>query len=387
MSRRTWALLIAGTLAGALVLIALWVLPRLARRVGVSIPGGSPGPVNLQLPSGFAATIFARGLDGPRFMAYDDQVLFVAEMGAGRIVALPDWDLDGTSDEARVVIEGLARPSSLAFHQGWCYVGETGQIVRLRIDENLNVIEKQVIVPNLPTGGAHTTRTVLIGPKGRLYVAVGSSCNVCLEEDERRAAIYVYGDGDSQGSLFAKGLRNAVGLAVDPWTGELWATNNGRDWLGDDSPPDTVYIVRKGHDYGWPRCHNGRIIDPEFGQRDSCDGVEAPAIEFPAHSAPLGLAFYNGDQFPEEYRGDLFVALHGSWNRSQPTGYKVVHIPRNGNKSMREVLDFATGWLQENGRTAPGRPVGVTVAPDGALMISDDKAGIIYRVSYRVVGP
>jgi glucose/arabinose dehydrogenase len=223
---------------------------------------------------------------------------------------------------------------------------------------------------------------VLIGPDGRLYVSVGSSCNVCEEEDERRAAISVYEIDGSGGRIFARGLRNAVGLAIQPGTGQLWATNNGRDWLGDDSPPDTGYLVRDGGDYGWPRCHNGRIVDPDFGTRDACDGVEAPAVEFQAHSAPLGLAFYDGDQFPEAYSGDLFVAFHGSWNRSRPTGYKVVRIPFENGQPDGQVLDFVSGWLQD-ASTAPGRPVGLAVAPDGSLVVSDDKAGLVYRIHYR----
>jgi glucose/arabinose dehydrogenase len=386
MSRKLRILLLAVALIVLLALIVFGLVPRLARRIGVSVPGGAPGVVSLDLPPGFEASVYARGLDSPRFMAYGPNgVLFVAEMGAGRVVALPDLDAggtgDGSADEIVVVVEGLTRPSSLAFHGGWLYVGETHQVSRYRLDTNLEVLESQVVVPDLPTGGAHVTRTVLVGADGRLYVSVGSSCNVCEEEDERRAAVSVYDMDGRGGRLFAWGLRNAVGLAVHPETGEIWATNNGRDWLGDDSPPDTIYIVRDGHDYGWPRCHNGRIVDPDYGERGACEGVEPPAVEVQAHSAPLGLAFYTGDQFPREYWGDLFVAFHGSWNRSEPTGYKVVHVPFEGQEPTGEVLDFATGWLQDS-ETAPGRPVGLAIAPDGSLLVSDDKAGAIYRIMF-----
>jgi glucose/arabinose dehydrogenase len=372
--------------AGLLILGigALWAVPRLARRIGVSVPGGSPGPVRLSLPPGFQATIFAQGLNRPRFMAYSaDGVLFLAEMGAGRVVALPDRNDDGVADETVVVAEGLDRPSSLAFHQGWLYVGQTSRVIRLRLDEGLQAAEIEVVVADLPTTGAHVTRTMVFGPDGRMYLSVGSSCNVCVEEDERRAAISVYKDDGSQGRVFAQGLRNAVGLAINPWTGELWATNNGRDWLGDNKPPETVYVIRDGLDYGWPRCHNGHILDPEYGERGDCEGVEPPVLEMQAHSAPLGLAFYDGDQFPETYHGHLFVAFHGSWNRSRPTGYKVVHIPLEENRPTGKVEDFATGWLQEGGKTAPGRPVGLTLAPDGSLMVSDDKSGLVYCIRYQ----
>lgn len=383
MTKRLRLFLIVVVVLVVLGVVALWAVPRLERQMGVNVPGGAPEPVTLTLPPGFRATIFAQGLGKPRFMAYNAEgVLFVAEMGAGRVVALPDRNDDGVADETVVVAEGLDRPSSLAFHQGWLYVGETSRVSRLRLDEGLRAAETEVVVSDLPTKGFHVTRTVVLGPDGRMYLSAGSSCNVCLEEDERRAAISVYEGDGSQGRLFARGLRNAVGLALNPWTGELWATNNGRDWLGDDEPPETIYVVRDGLDYGWPRCHNGRIIDPDYGQRGDCEGIEPPVIEMQAHSAPLGLAFYDGDQFPEIYRGDLLVAFHGSWNRSQPTGYKVVHISLEGNRPTGEVLDFATGWLQEGGKIAPGRPVGLAVAPDGSLMVSDDKAGIVYRISY-----
>jgi glucose/arabinose dehydrogenase len=199
------------------------------------------------------------------------------------------------------------------------------------------------------------------------------------------AAIVIYEDVSGQTAtrerLFASGLRNAVGLAIHPQTGELWATNNGRDMMGDDLPPDTVYIVEDAADYGWPSCHSGDIIDPQFGSNGSCEGVVEPVVEMQAHAAPLGLTFYDGNSFPEEYRGDLFIALHGSWNRSTPFGYKVVRLPFENGQPAAQVIDFATGWLQAD-NSASGRPAGVTVGSDGALYASDDKGGFIYRISY-----
>jgi glucose/arabinose dehydrogenase len=203
---------------------------------------------------------------------------------------------------------------------------------------------------------------------------------VCQEDDARRAAVIRYNPDGSGEMIYAVGMRNAVGMNFRPGTNELWATNNGRDMLGDDLPPETVYIVQEGGDYGWPRCHSGRIVDPDFGEPGACQGVLAPAVEMQAHSAPLGMTFYTGDQFPEEFQGDLFVAFHGSWNRSDPTGYKLVRIPiENGTPGA--VQDFALGWLREDG-SQWGRPVDVITGTDGSLFISDDGQGLIYKISF-----
>jgi glucose/arabinose dehydrogenase len=236
------------------------------------------------------------------------------------------------------------------------------------------------IITDLPNSGEHITRTVLIGPDGKLYVSIGSSCNVCDETDPHRAAVWVYNPDGSGGHRYAYGLRNAVGMAVNPVTHETWVTNMGRDLLGDNIPPDTIYSLRAGANYGWPRCHAGNIIDPDMGKPGDCNGVEQPLVKIQAHSAPLGLAFYSASAFPASYRG-LFVAYHGSWNRSVPTGYKVVFIPLDGQGHVAgPPQDFATGWLHDG--SASGRPVGLAVGPDGALYLSDDAAGLIYRITY-----
>jgi glucose/arabinose dehydrogenase len=337
------------------------------------------------LPPGFGISAFAQGLNGPRMMALgpDDEV-YVAERGAGRIVRLPDRDRDGVADGVEVVADGLRVPSSIAFAQdGSLYVGETTRVLRLTEPDGTGVFrDREIIVDGLPSGG-HNTRTVLLSPDGAyLYVSVGSSCNVCVEEDPRRATVVRYRPDGSDETIYARGLRNAVGITFRPGTDELWATNNGRDWLGDDQPPETVYLVHEGDDAGWPRCHAGRIVDPEFGQEGSCEGVAPPAVEMQAHSAPLGLAFYSGQQFPAEYRGDLYVAFHGSWNRSVPTGFKVVRIPMKDDSSdPGEVYDFGSGWLRENG-SRWGRPVDVLTGAEGSLYVSDDEGGVIYRIYY-----
>jgi glucose/arabinose dehydrogenase len=317
-------------------------------------------------------------------MALDgDGVLHVAERGERRIVRLPDADGDGVADAIVPVSTGLNAPSSIAFAaDGALYVGETTRVLRLTDRDAAGVFRaSDVIVSGLPEGG-HNTRTVLLSADGAtLFVSVGSSCNVCDESDPRRAAVVSYTLDGRDERILARGLRNAVGLALRPGATELWVTNNGRDWLGDDQPPETVYIIREGDDAGWPRCHSARIVDPDFGFEGACDGVLAPVVEMQAHTAPLGLTFYTGRRFPAEYQGDLFVALHGSWNRSQPVGYKVVHIPLDDQGSPGPVQDFVSGWLRPDG-SQWGRPVDVLTGADGSLFISDDGAGRIYRVFY-----
>jgi glucose/arabinose dehydrogenase len=311
-----------------------------------------------------------------------DGMLYVAERGRDRIVRLPDRDRDGLADGVEVVAGQLNNPSSIAFFEdGSLYVGETTRILRLSGPDARGTMTKvEVVIDGLPSGG-HNTRTVLFSPDWRwLYVSVGSSCNVCIEDDPRRAAIVRYTPDGGNETIFATGLRNAVGIAFRPGTNELWATNNGRDWLGDDQPPETVYRVEEGEDAGWPRCHAGRIVDPDYGASGACAGVSTPEVEMQAHSAPLGLTFYAGEQFPTAYQGDLFVAFHGSWNRTVPTGYKVVRIPMQGD-TPGPVEDFAVGWLREDG-SQWGRPVDLATGADGSLYVSDDGEGRIYRIYY-----
>ena len=345
-------------------------------------------PRTLTLPAGFTANVFAAGLTSPRFMAIGPGgTIFVTGMTGGQIYALPDRNGDGVADEIQVWADGLRQPHGLAFHEGYLYVGETNRVVRFRVGpDGARQGDSEPVVPELPSGSGHWTRTVGFGPDGRLFVAVGSSCNVCEETDQRRAAISVYNADGSDGRVFMRGLRNAVGFVWQPGAAELWATNNGRDQLGDDAPFETVYHVRDGGNAGWPNCYpapGGMLSDPEFGQSDICQTVDPPAVTFQAHSAPLGLRFYDGTSFPEAARGDLFVALHGSWNRSAPVGYKVIRVPfADGNPGQAE--DFATGWMASEGNRGSvwGRPVDVLVAPDGALLVSDDDGGAIYRITY-----
>ena len=350
---------------------------------GSRFVGGDSGAANLHLPPGFHAAVFYNGLTAPRFIAFSpDGTLFVAESATGSIVALPDPGHTGKAQRKIVVANGLDHPTSLVFYNGMLYVGEMSRVSRFALGEDLKVTSKQVIVPDLPPGGNHITRTVLVGPDGNLYVSIGSSCNVCIETDPHRAAVWMYHLDGSGGRLYARGLRNAVGMAINPWNRQIWVTNNGRDLMGDNTPPETVYALQDGGNYGWPRCQAGDIIDPDFGHTGDCNGVIQPLVKMQAHSAPLGLAFYNAAQFPRQFHG-LFVAFHGSWNRSVPTGYKVVFVPLDASGRVSgPAQDFATGWLV-NDNDAVGRPVGLAIGPDGTLYVSDDKSGIIYRITYN----
>jgi glucose/arabinose dehydrogenase len=386
-SRRNRRLVLLAVLLVVLGLVA-WrpnsVLGLLTRPFGISLDVSGGDAASITVPEGFEANIYASGLRGPRLMDVGpDGTLFVAERDGGRVVALPDRDGDGRADGSITVADGLARPNSVFVYSGTVIVGEQGQISQIRFGADYKTTERTVLVPDLPSGGIHNSKTAVVGSDGRLYVAMGSTCNVCDENDERRAAVSMYGLDGSGGEVFARGLRNAVGLAHNPWTGEVWASNNGRDLMGDDLPPETVYALRGGGDYGWPRCHAGDMPDPDFGKNaDACEGVEAPVVEMQAHMAPLGIAFYKDGNFPAPYNDSLYVALHGSWNRSSKVGYKVMQVPLKDGRIAGEAVDFATGFLGAEDAVT-GRPAGVAVGKDGSLFISDDKAGFIYRVSWR----
>lgn len=367
-----------------LVLVAGGALVRARQPTQAMIALFAPGGrSSLVVPPGFAASVFAEGLAAPRFLVFGtDGRLVVAEGGRDRLLSLADTDGDGASDSRVVLADNLPSVHSAAWHDGAWYAGVPTGVIELKdVDGDGRADSRRVLVDDYPTPG-HSTRTVIFLPDGRMLVSVGSSCNVCEEEDPRRATIVGYdGAGAGSGKVFARGLRNAVGLALHPVTGQLWATNNGRDWLGDDLPPDTVNMVAEGDDFGWPRCHAGDLVDPDFGGESGCRGVAAPALKLPAHSAPLGLAFASASAFPDEYRGDLFVAFHGSWNRSVPTGFKVVRVKVDQGRPTGVIEDFATGFTDPSSGRVLGRPVGLAFGPDGALYVSDDKSGFVYRIA------
>jgi glucose/arabinose dehydrogenase len=308
-----------------------------------------------------------------------DGTLFVAERGADRVVELPDRDGDGVADETIEVGTGYDAAHSLAFGADrTLYVAGNGTLFAVELGEDLRERSRRSIL-DLPPDGAHSTRTVAVLPDGRLLIGVGSTCNVCWETDPRRASILIADADGSDAHVYMRGLRNAVGVAVDPATGTPWATVNGRDLMGDDVPPETLYRVEESADGGWPRCHAGTIVDPEFGAQPDpttglvgCDGVVAPAAMFQAHMAPLGLAFWDGA---------AYIAFHGSWNRSSKVGYEVRRLPWSDAGPTGPDEPFLTGFLDDPDGDSSGRPAGLTVGSDGAFYVSDDKAGAIYRVT------
>ena len=355
----------------------------------------------LKLPSGFSISVFSSTLGAPRVLAFDPSgTLLVSIPSQGKVVALPDRNSDGSADGTITVIEGLNKPHGLAFQPTTkkLYIAETDQVAVYDYDQGaLRASNKKKIV-DLSGGGNHFSRTIGFGPDGKLYIAVGSSCNVCIEADQRRATILVADvtGRDPVTKVFASGLRNSVFFTWHPVTKDMWATDMGRDLIGDDIPPDEINIVKEDSFYGWPYCYGKNVQDKTFTQMGSglratqglppteiCQNATPSHIDLQAHSAPLGLAFVLSS-WPAEYRDDLLIAYHGSWNRSTPTGYKVVRMKLDAQGNYEGTDDFITGLLPQFGASdgALGRPVDLLFDSQGNLYISDDKAGIIYKVHY-----
>ncbi|MFN8482448.1 MAG: PQQ-dependent sugar dehydrogenase [Anaerolineae bacterium] len=350
----------------------------------LGVPAGlSMDAHEMRLAPGFSISVLATGLRSPRFMTFDDAGnLLIADM-SGSVYRYPaaNGAIAPSAQPPQPLLTGLNTPSSLALFKTdggqYLYVGETQQISRYPYS-SAGAVGAREVVAALPAGGGHVTRTVAFGPDSKMYVSVGSSCNICDEPDERRAAILQYNPDGSGSTRFASGLRNAVGLAFQPGTGALWATVNERDNQGNDIPPDLVTIVGQGQNFGWPHCQPPNAAPQEPGA--DCANITPPTVPIQAHSAPLGLTFYTGSQFPASYSGSLFVAVHGSWNRQPPAEPKLLHIVFQDGKPVR-VDDFVAGWQLPSGQRW-GRPVGVVVAPDGSLIVSDDQAGVLYQVRY-----
>lgn len=337
----------------------------------------------IKLPAGFSINVFAK-VPNARGLCWGDKgTLFVGNRNEDKVYAIVDNDKNGVSDKVYIIASGLNTPCGVAFKNGSLYVAEINRILRFdNIEEMLSSPPAyKVVYDKLPTDKHHGWKYISFGPDGKLYVPIGAPCNVCKEDNPLYASITRMNDDGTGFEIFANGVRNSVGFTWHPQTKELWFTDNGRDMLGDDQPTDELNIAtKKGLHFGYPFCHQGDLPDPEFGRGKSCDAYTKPARKLTAHGASLGIQFYTGNMYPNEYRNIAFIAEHGSWNRSTLTGYRIMMVKTVDNKPT-EYLPFATGWLQ-NGK-AWGRPVDMEVAPDGALLVSDDKAGVIYRISYK----
>ncbi len=340
-----------------------------------------PNDLGLNLPPGFSIEIFAEDLKSPRVLAIDPVGTLIASIPAeGKIVALPDKDKRGKSDQIIILKDGLDKPHGLAFKDGKLYVAQLQSIVSFDYDQKNLKLSNEKHIADLPGGGRHNTRTIGFGGDGKLYVSVGSTCDVCVEKDTRNGTILQVDVEKGESRIFAKGLRNSVFFAFNPNDHKIWATEMGRDFLGDNLPPDEVNIIEDGGDYGWPFCYGDKVADGKFSKNADCQSTRSPIYKICAHCAPLGIAFIKSSKFPQSWQGDLLVSYHGSWNSSVPVGYKVVRIKVDGERTGREE-DFIAGFL--GGNQTKGRPVDLVFDGDGNLFLSDDKAGVIYKVSYQ----
>lgn len=334
----------------------------------------------ISLPPGFSIQLYEDKVPGARTLAFGDKgTLFVGTYKEGKVYAIPVRQ--GVKGDAFVIAEDLQSPHGIAFKDGSLYVAERSRIVRFdEIEDHLARPPAPAVFYDLGLKYAHHGLRVLhFGPDGKLYVSIGVPCNICMPELDRYGVMLRI-DRNGRAEVFARGIRNSVGYDWHPDTHELWFTDNGRDLLGNDAPPDELNRApAAGMHFGYPYCHAGELPDPVFGLRNSCSEFTGPAQRLGPHVAALGMRFYTGNQFPSSYRNRIFIAEHGSWNRSPKLGYRVSMVTLTGNDAVR-YEPFAEGWLQ--GSSAWGRPVDVAVAPDGSLLVSDDKLGAIYRISY-----
>jgi glucose/arabinose dehydrogenase len=348
----------------------------------VSMGACAKPPQALTLPAGFQIATYAEHVPDARELALGSRgTVFVGSNDAGKVYALTDADGDGRAEKVRVVASSLKLPSGIAFHEGDLYIGAISRIYVLRdIESHLDDPPKpELVTDKLPTDTSHGWKFLGFGPDGRLYVPVGAPCNVCEPDPQHAKLLSMKPDG-SDWRDEALGIRNTVGFDWQPGTHELWFTDNGRDMLGDDLPSDELNrIAKRGEHFGFPFCHQGDTLDPDFAKGRTCKDATPPVLKLGAHVASIGMRFYTGTMFPAEYRGAAIVAEHGSWNRSKKSGYRVMAVELDGAavKSYRPLVD---GFQQDE--KVSGRPADVLVMPDGALLVSDDLSGEVYRVSY-----
>jgi glucose/arabinose dehydrogenase len=338
----------------------------------------------IKLPPGFEISVFASGVKNARSLTLSPNgTVFVGSRSAGNVYAVVDRHGDGKADEVITLARGLNSPNGVAFQDGALYVAEISRVLRFDdIERRLTSSSQPVVVTDqFPKDGHHGWKFIRFGPDGMLYVPVGAPCNICQRDPDRYAVIMRLRPDGTHLETFARGVRNTVGFDWHPKTKELWFTDNGRDWLGDDSPPDELNRApQPGLHFGFPYCHGVSVADPEFGGKRQCSEFAAPARNLGPHVAALGMRFYTGTMFPDAYRQQIFIAEHGSWNRTTPSGYRVTLVRFDNDRAV-SYEPFAEGWLRD-GR-AWGRPVDVLVMSDGSLLVSDDRADVIYRITYK----
>lgn len=366
----------------------LSLLPPLALTLlgGVCQPSmfaGDPRLDDIRLPEGFRISIYAEDVANARGMSLGpDGTVYVGSRDEGSVYALRDTDGDGIAETKHVIATGLELPVGVAYHAGDLYVSAVSRIVKLPgiADHLADPPAPVTVYDKFPAEKHHGWKYIAFGPDGKLYVPVGAPCNICLSEDSIFATITRMNADGTDLEVVAHGVRNSVGFDWDPRDGSLWFTENGRDWMGDDRPDcELDHVTAMGQHFGYPFCHQGDLLDPEFGKGKDCADYVPPAAKLGPHVAPLGMKFYRGRAFPERYRNAIFIAEHGSWNRSTPIGYRIaVAFPQADGTALTEV--FAEGWLK--GGSAWGRPVDVLELPDGSLLVSDDVADLIYRIAY-----
>ncbi len=336
----------------------------------------------LQLPPGFHIEVYASGVDNARQLALGAKgTVFAGSRDAGKVYAITDSDGDGRADKVRTIASRLQLPSGIAFRDGDLYIGAVSRILALRgIEDRLNQPPRPAVVTEkLPDKVHHGWKFIAFGPDGRLYVPVGAPCNICAEDKDFARILSMKADG-SDWRDEALGVRNTVGFDWQPGSGLLWFTDNGRDMMGDEMPSDELNVVtRRGEHFGFPYCHQGDTPDPEFAGDRKCSEFTPPALKLGAHVAAIGMRFYTGLMFPPEYRNAAIIAEHGSWNRTKKSGYRIVAVQLDGTRVVKETV--LVDGFQRN-EEAWGRPADVLVMPDGALLVADDLAGVIYRITY-----